>query len=86
MYLGELVETGPAERVFRPPFHPYTQSLIAAVPRLGGEKPVRPVSLDTPSPALPNVPQAAHSIPGALGRMIHAGPRLRLGAMRERDT
>ena len=37
MYLGELVEIGPAERVFRPPFHPYTQSLIAAVPRLGGE-------------------------------------------------
>ena len=50
MYLGELVEIGPAERVFRPPFHPYTQSLIAAVPRLGGEKPLRPVSLDTPSP------------------------------------
>jgi peptide/nickel transport system ATP-binding protein len=50
MYLGELVEVGPAERVFRPPFHPYTQSLIAAVPRLGTEKPARPVSLDTPSP------------------------------------
>jgi peptide/nickel transport system ATP-binding protein len=50
MYLGELVEVGPADRVFRPPFHPYTQSLIAAVPRLGGRKTARPVSLDTPSP------------------------------------
>jgi len=50
MYLGELVEIGPAERVFRPPFHPYTHSLIAAAPRLGGEKPLRPVSLDAPSP------------------------------------
>ncbi|EWY41761.1 ABC transporter ATP-binding protein [Skermanella stibiiresistens SB22] len=50
MYLGELVEVGPTERVFRPPFHPYTQALIAAVPRLGGAAPERPVSLDKPAP------------------------------------
>jgi peptide/nickel transport system ATP-binding protein len=34
MYLGELVETGPTEKVFEPPHHPYTEALISAVPRL----------------------------------------------------
>jgi peptide/nickel transport system ATP-binding protein len=32
MYLGRLVEIGPAEDVFRHPAHPYTQALIAAIP------------------------------------------------------
>lgn len=32
MYLGHIVEEGPAERVFTEPAHPYTQALLAAVP------------------------------------------------------
>jgi oligopeptide transport system ATP-binding protein len=32
MYLGVLVETGPVERVFRNPLHPYTRALIEAIP------------------------------------------------------
>jgi peptide/nickel transport system ATP-binding protein len=32
MYLGHLVEDGPAERVFTQPAHPYTEVLLAAVP------------------------------------------------------
>jgi len=32
MYLGVLVETGPVERVFRNPVHPYTRALIEAIP------------------------------------------------------
>ena len=35
MYRGEAVETGSVEEIFRSPQHPYTQSLLAAVPRLG---------------------------------------------------
>ena len=35
MYLGRVVEQGPAGRVCREPFHPYTRALVAAVPRLG---------------------------------------------------
>jgi oligopeptide/dipeptide ABC transporter ATP-binding protein len=33
MYVGNLVETGPTEEVFARPQHPYTQALLAAVPR-----------------------------------------------------
>ncbi len=38
MYLGALVEIGPVERVFAPPFHPYTETLFAAMPTLDGER------------------------------------------------
>jgi peptide/nickel transport system ATP-binding protein len=34
MYLGEVVESGPAQTVLHHPRHPYTQTLLAAVPSL----------------------------------------------------
>jgi peptide/nickel transport system ATP-binding protein len=34
MYLGQLVEVGPAEAVFEPPHHPYTEALLSAIPTL----------------------------------------------------
>lgn len=32
MYLGHVVEQGPTEEVFSPPYHPYTEALLSAVP------------------------------------------------------
>ena len=32
MYLGQICETGPVEALFKPPYHPYTEALLSAVP------------------------------------------------------
>jgi oligopeptide/dipeptide ABC transporter ATP-binding protein len=37
MYTGEVVETGAVTDVFERPQHPYTNGLLGAVPRLGGQ-------------------------------------------------
>lgn len=32
MYLGQIMELGPAETIYAPPYHPYTEALLSAVP------------------------------------------------------
>ncbi len=32
MYLGQIMETGTAEEIFSPPYHPYTEALLSAIP------------------------------------------------------
>jgi peptide/nickel transport system ATP-binding protein len=41
LYLGRVMEVGPAETVFAGPHHPYTEALFSAVPTLDGERPDR---------------------------------------------
>jgi len=49
MYAGEIIEFGSAEQVYREPKHPYTQALIAAIPRLRGEKKIMYVKGNPPN-------------------------------------
>ncbi|MGH7186456.1 MAG: oligopeptide/dipeptide ABC transporter ATP-binding protein, partial [Pseudomonadota bacterium] len=32
MYMGKVMEYGPAEKIFDPPYHPYTEALLSAAP------------------------------------------------------
>jgi oligopeptide/dipeptide ABC transporter ATP-binding protein len=38
MYLGRIIESGPADTVLDTPRHPYTQALVGAVPVMGGRR------------------------------------------------
>lgn len=56
MYLGKIVETGSRDDIYRRPAHPYTQSLLSAVPIPDPARRTRkrvPLRGDTPSPAAP---------------------------------
>jgi len=56
MYLGSIVESGPAPEVLRAPHHPYTRALVSAVPRVDREDQTRErIRLlgDPPSPDSP---------------------------------
>jgi peptide/nickel transport system ATP-binding protein len=54
MYLGRIVETGPTTELWERPLHPYTESLIEAIPRPDGSG-VLPTALpgEVPDPAQP---------------------------------
>jgi oligopeptide transport system ATP-binding protein len=76
MYLGRLVETGPAAAVFGTPRHPYTRALLSAVPvpdpAARGREPS--IGGDVPSPLAPPPGCAFHT------RCPHADARCRTEA------
>jgi len=55
MYLGKLVETGPAAEVYGDPKHPYTRALLSAVPVPDPKRHAHRIVLpgDVPSPSNP---------------------------------
>jgi peptide/nickel transport system ATP-binding protein len=55
MYLGKVVEVGPAEDIYRAPRHPYTRALLAARPSMDPNRRTTdaPLSGDPPSPVNP---------------------------------
>jgi peptide/nickel transport system ATP-binding protein len=72
MYLGRLVEAGPTEEVVAQPQHPYTRSLLAAVPQLGVSiREVGTSTLDAVEPPDPRHPPSG----------CHLHPRCPVGPM-----
>jgi peptide/nickel transport system ATP-binding protein len=51
MYLGRIVETGPADAIYADPKHPYTQALLRAIPE---PDPARAVPRDLPRGEVPD--------------------------------
>ena len=56
MYAGRIIETGPVRGVFDNPSHPYTQALIASVPKMTGSA-ERLHTIDGQPPALSDLPE-----------------------------
>jgi len=56
MYLGRIVETGETVRVFKDPRHPYTRSLLAAVPTAGKRHVLESAWLEGEPPDPMNLP------------------------------
>ncbi|MCB9910584.1 MAG: dipeptide ABC transporter ATP-binding protein [Planctomycetes bacterium] len=63
MYLGRIVEMGPADQIFENPQHPYTQALLSAIPRANPAYRTTRIRLegDVPSPIRP--PAGCHFHP-----------------------
>ncbi len=57
MYLGKIVELGPAKDIVRQPLHPYTKALIAAVPSPD------PTNRFTERPVVPGEPPNPLNVP-----------------------
>jgi len=45
LYAGRVVEKGPAKALFKDPRHPYTQALLATIPKLAGRERAREARL-----------------------------------------
>ena len=70
MYAGRIVETGPVREIFDNPVHPYTQALIASVPKLR-DRAERLRAIDGQPPALSDLPVGCRFA----DRCPHAEPR-----------
>ncbi|MCE5437685.1 ATP-binding cassette domain-containing protein [Staphylococcus pseudintermedius] len=55
MYLGHILEQGPAEAIYENPSHPYTKALISAIPEIDPRQRKKRILLegDLPSPSDP---------------------------------
>jgi peptide/nickel transport system ATP-binding protein len=75
LYLGRLMEVGPADRVFSGPHHPYTEALLSANPNLK-EEDARRIRLSGELPSALNLPS---------GCVFHTRCPRKLGNICERE-
>ncbi len=63
MYAGQVVECAPVKSIFKKPLHPYTQGLIASIPRVEGRIPERLPTINGRVPSLQNMPDGCRFHP-----------------------
>ncbi|MFO1132013.1 MAG: ABC transporter ATP-binding protein [Hyphomicrobiales bacterium] len=75
MYLGYIVEQGTTDQIFEPPYHPYTEALLSAIPIADPRYTKRRVVLEGDIPSATNPPPGCpfqtrcprkHQVPGSL--------------------
>ncbi len=77
VYLGKIAEIGPVERVFAPPWHPYTEALLSAIPVPDPDAAVTPIRLEGPVPSAANPPS---------GCVFHTRCPRKIGAICEQQV
>ena len=63
VYLGHVMEIGDAARVLTPPFHPYTEALLSAVPLADPDVKQKPIRLGGSVPSAMDVPSGCRFHP-----------------------
>ena len=63
VYLGHVMEVGDATTVLTPPFHPYTEALLSAVPLADPDVKQKPIRLGGSVPSAMNVPSGCRFHP-----------------------
>ncbi|HOG46304.1 MAG TPA: ABC transporter ATP-binding protein [Anaerolineae bacterium] len=76
MYLGKVCEIGPAEAIYAPPYHPYTEALLSAVPVADPDADQKRIRLEGTVPSALNPPTGCH---------FHTRCPRKLGAICERE-
>ncbi len=77
MYLGQVMESGPVAALFDPPYHPYTEALLSAVPVPDPSVRTARIRLDGEIPSPLNVPPGcrfATRCPRKLGAICDTTP------------
>ncbi len=72
MYLGQIMERGSTAQIFDPPYHPYTEALLSAVPIADPEVTKREIVLEGNLPSVLNPPKGCPFVtrcPRKVGRI-----------------
>ena len=77
MYLGHVMERGTVDEVFAPPYHPYTEALLSAMPGIAPQKQRAPSVLEGPVPSVIDPPRGCPFVtrcPRQLGALCEEVP------------